>query len=65
MIKLISVNLYLKVNMIGRGVLAHRCKCTYYDKILDVHLDMLCSRTKFCGKNTFFVGCVKNKNKNS
>jgi hypothetical protein len=62
----------------GGGVLAHRCIWTYYakciktefknfkkfrDKILHVHLDILCSYITFWGKRTFYVVCVK-KTKN-
>jgi hypothetical protein len=57
---------------LGHGVFAHRIKHIYYKKwilnvfkkskngrkLLGVHLNILCSPTKFCGGN-FFVSCVK------
>jgi hypothetical protein len=59
----------------GGGALAHRTRCTYYgkyisnsfenvkkirQKILSVHLNNLCSPTKFCDKKIFFVTYIKN-----
>jgi hypothetical protein len=34
----------------------HKC----WKKIMGVHLDILCSHTKFCKEMTFFMGYVKN-----
>jgi hypothetical protein len=62
----------------GGGVLAHRTRCTYYgkrilnpfqnvkkirQKILSVHLNTLCSPTKFCDEKIFFVACIKKTKK--
>jgi hypothetical protein len=59
--------------------LAHRTRCTYYgkyilnpfqnvkkfrQKVLNVHLNNLCSPTKFCDKKTFFMACIKKIKKN-
>jgi hypothetical protein len=55
----------------GKSTLAHGCRCTHYQKIyfkifenfekknFDIHLDILCSFTKFREKKHFFVASVK------
>jgi hypothetical protein len=57
--------------MTGKSTLAHGCRCTHYRKTyfkmfenfekiyLDIHLDILCSFTKFREKRIFFVASVK------
>jgi hypothetical protein len=69
---------FVFVPRIGGGVLAQRTRYTYYEKcilnpfqnvkkfrqkILSVYLNNLCSPTKFCDQNTFFMVCVKKDKK--